>query len=171
MSGVDSLRNSADRKGPDSSARSRARAQDGSQTASAPRRPAPSDPESPFAAAVARVSVAPPRDKRRPASLEQMLDDLHQAGDALKRSGGSERIHEYKRAVREFVDHVVHNALEVERTSSPLGVRQRKSYLLVSVIDAKLESLASAVLQRQTQQMLIVQRIDEINGLLVDLIS
>lgn len=100
-----------------------------------------------------------------------MLDHLHQAGDELKRGGGGERVRRYKQAVREFVEHVLRNALEVERTHSPLGVEQRKSYLMVSVIDQKLERLASAVLQRQSMQMEIVRRVDEINGLLVDLTS
>ena len=171
MSGLDPLRNSSDRKRPNGAAGSRARAGGGDSPASAATGTERGKPQATFAEAVARSAAPPPRDRRKQANLEQMLDDLHQAGDALKRSGASERINEYKRAVRAFVDYVVHNALEVGRVSSPIGVRQRKSYLLVSVIDGKLERLASAVLERQTQQMQIVQRIDEINGLLVDLIS
>ena len=100
-----------------------------------------------------------------------MLDALHQAGDELKRGGSSDRVRRYKAAVRAFVEHILSAALEVERTHSPLGVQQRKSYLLVSVIDQNLERLASAALQRQTMQMEIVRRVDEINGLLVDLVS
>ena len=185
MSGVDSLGNNPDRRGAGGARRNRKRqgasrrtadgseagARSGDLGAAFPLAPEEGGTESGFAAAVARSAAAGRRLGRAAASVEEMLDALHQAGDELKRGGSSDRVRRYKAAVRAFVEHILSAALEVERTHSPLGVQQRKSYLLVSVIDQNLERLASAVLQRQTLQMEIVRRVDEINGLLVDLVS
>lgn len=185
MSGVDSLGNTPDRRGVAGTRRNRRTSSTSQQAADGSEAPAPRTElesgtvpgaeevgaGSGFAAAVARSAAAGRRRRDTEASVEEMLDVLHHAGDELKRGGSADRVRRYKAAVREFVEHILSHALEVERTHSPLGVHQRKSYLLVSVIDQKLERLASAVLQRQTMQMEIVRRVDEINGLLVDLVS
>ena len=63
--------------------------------------------------------------------------------------------------------------MEIEET---LGIRnphtmQQKKYVIIRVVDERLESLAAHVLKNQTDQMDILQRIDEIHGMLVDLIG
>ena len=184
MSGVDSLSNTPDRRGATRAQRTRKQratrhaahgsdepAKSADLGSGGPTTGEESSLEGGFAAAIERSAAAGRRRRHGDASVEKMLDVLHQAGDELKRGGSSERVRCYKAAVREFVKHILNHALEVERTHSPLGLQQRKSYLLVSVIDQKLERLASAVLRQQTLQMEIVRRVDEINGLLVDLVS
>jgi len=46
---------------------------------------------------------------------------------------------------------------------------QQKKYVIIRVIDEKLEDLAAHVLKSQGEQLDILDRIDEINGLLIDL--
>lgn len=105
------------------------------------------------------------------ASLEEMLDAIHSVGDRVRENASQETIGEYKRAVRAFMDFVLSHALAVDvKTSSPNILRQKK-FTLVRVIDRKLERLASGVLLNQHDTLEVLARIDEINGLLVDLIS
>ena len=56
------------------------------------------------------------------------------------------------------------------RRTSGANIAKRKRFTLVKVIDEKLEALAS-VLAAQKEQLAILAQIDEINGLLVDLVS
>ena len=48
---------------------------------------------------------------------------------------------------------------------------KKKRFTLVKVIDEKLESLVAEILRGQSEQLKILERIEEINGLIVDIIS
>jgi hypothetical protein len=47
----------------------------------------------------------------------------------------------------------------------------QREYLLVRTVDDKLERLVVEVLQNQMEQIELLRRIEEINGLLVDLLT
>ena len=103
-------------------------------------------------------------------SLEEMLDAIHSIGDLIRENANYETIGKYRTAVRSFMRYVMTHALSVEeRRSSPNILRQKK-YTLVKIIDQKLERLASGVLLNQYDTLKILSKVDEINGLLVDLI-
>jgi uncharacterized protein YaaR (DUF327 family) len=108
------------------------------------------------------------RDRR---SLEELLDEVFAAGGELKAAPTLEHIGAYRERVRAFLRHVVDHMLEVEERTSGGNVLRRKRYTLVKVIDGKLEALAASVLSAQREQLGILAQVDEINGLLVDLVS
>jgi len=61
--------------------------------------------------------------------------------------------------------------MTAEETTSGANIMKRKRFTLVKVIDEKLEALAASVLAAQKEQIAILAQIDEINGLLVNLVS
>ncbi len=110
-------------------------------------------------------------DRRERRTVEELLDGVFSAGDELKKLATLDRIKEYRRRVREFVKYVVSRTLAVEETTSGVNLLRRKRFTLVRVIDRKLEELAVSVLSAQREQLAILAQVDEINGMLVDLIS
>jgi uncharacterized protein YaaR (DUF327 family) len=104
-------------------------------------------------------------------TLEALLDEVHQSGDRLIDAQNLENIKRYRAAVQRFLDFVVRRMLAVEERTSGNGVLRRKRFTQVRVIDGKLERLLGGVLQSQGRQLDILARINEINGLLVDLIT
>jgi uncharacterized protein YaaR (DUF327 family) len=108
------------------------------------------------------------RDRR---SIEELLDEVFATGGTLKSAPTLEHIREYRERVQAFLRHVVDRMLEVEESTSGGNVLRRKRYTLIRVIDGKLESLAASVLTAQREQLGILAQVDEINGMLVDLIS
>jgi uncharacterized protein len=110
-------------------------------------------------------------ERRRRATVEEMLDAVFSAGDELKKSPTFESIKDYRNKVSDFIRFAVRNSIVVEETTSGANILKRKRFTLVKVIDEKLEALALSVLGAQKEQMTILARIDEINGLLVDLVS
>jgi len=108
------------------------------------------------------------RDRR---SLEELLDEVFTAGGTLKSAPTLEAIREYRERVQAFIRHVVDHMLEVEETTSGVNPARRKRYTLIRVIDGKLETLAASVLSAQREQLGILAQVDEINGMLVDLVS
>ncbi|PIE04641.1 MAG: hypothetical protein CSA76_03210 [Spirochaetales bacterium] len=104
-------------------------------------------------------------------TLEELLDNVHEAGERLRRDPVLGPLDEYKKAVRRFLKYILIHATEVDES---LGIRnprtlQQKKYVVIRVIDKKLESLAAHVLRNQAEQLDILRRIEEIEGMLVDL--
>ena len=105
--------------------------------------------------------------------LEELLDDVHASGDALKKRQSEATILAYRRAVRSFARHVLRRAYQTVRQHSRPNATKgtQKEYLLVKTVDEKLERLVVDVLRSQVEQIDLLRRIDEIHGLLVDLLT
>jgi uncharacterized protein YaaR (DUF327 family) len=104
-------------------------------------------------------------------ALQKLLDDVHSAGDALKARPLAEEIKQYKHAVRDFLHYVVKNGFDTKEQASGVNIMKRKVHTIIQVVDQKLEQLASAVLSGQRSQLDLLARLEEINGLLVDLLE
>ncbi|NLJ46769.1 MAG: DUF327 family protein [Treponema sp.] len=105
------------------------------------------------------------------ADLEALLDDVHGLGEDLKRDPNPEAVVAYKLAVRNFVHYVVSRAYALEEKTSGTNILKRKKYVILSVVDQKLEKLAAEILSTQRNQLEILRRVDEIYGILVDLLQ
>ncbi|MDR1597067.1 MAG: YaaR family protein [Treponema sp.] len=102
--------------------------------------------------------------------LQKLLDDVHSAGDALKQRPLAEEIKQYKQAVRHFLHYVVENGYSV-KTENYLFNHEKRRKVQIEVVDQKLEQLASGILSGQLKQVELLARLDEITGLLVDLLQ
>ncbi len=103
-------------------------------------------------------------------AISELLDAVHEAGDHLKENPGIPQVQAYKNAVRNFVHHVVEHAWSVEKKTSGGNILKRKEFYRLAVIDESLEKLAAEILRNQRDRLEILRRIDEINGMLVDLL-
>ncbi|GHV38352.1 hypothetical protein AGMMS49546_08600 [Spirochaetia bacterium] len=118
-------------------------------------------------------------------AVNQLLDDVRSAGDELRNRPFPEEIIRYKRAVRDFLHYVVENGYTVdEQTGIPKYLqpgfsgarsspeaRNRKKFHTVQVVDKKLEDMAAMLLTSQMNQLELLARLEEITGLLVDLLQ
>jgi len=114
-----------------------------------------------------------------------LMDDVRSTGDALKSRPLPEEIMRYKQAVRNFINYVVQNSYKLEHDDGILNklkpqfkgrrntpdAENRTGYTKIQVIDKKLEDLAAMLLSGQKKQMEIVSRLEEIRGLLIDLLQ
>ncbi len=103
--------------------------------------------------------------------LESLLDEVHSSGDLLKEKPLPDNIVAYKNAVRSFVKYIVDRAYSVTESTSGGNILKRKKFTQVQIIDQKLEQLAAGILSNQRDQLSLLGKIEEINGLLVDLMS
>ncbi|MCQ2579136.1 MAG: YaaR family protein [Treponemataceae bacterium] len=104
-------------------------------------------------------------------AVETLLDSVYSTGNDLRKNQTNEDIQKYKRAVKNFINYVVKTCFEVEKHESNRSVLKRKKFFQIQVIDQKLEKLATEVLINQRDQLAFLAKIDEINGLLIDLIT
>ncbi|MGL4524847.1 MAG: DUF327 family protein [Spirochaetia bacterium] len=102
--------------------------------------------------------------------FEQALDKVFILGEALKKDYGLAGLAEYKKAVRYFLDIILKKAYQhiaLKGSVNPKTMLQRE-YSLVYVVDQKLERLVKAVLSEQEETFAILEKVDEIKGLIID---
>ncbi len=105
-------------------------------------------------------------------AVQVLLDTVYSSGDELKKSFNAETMAEYKKAVRNFLQFVVKSNYEIEMQSGArMFGKKTKQFYLLQTIDEKLDALAAGVLYNNRDQMNMLAKIEEINGLLVDVIS
>ncbi|MGL4982758.1 MAG: YaaR family protein [Treponemataceae bacterium] len=106
-------------------------------------------------------------------ALEILQDTVFLTGDVLKKNQDMESITTYQRAVRNFINFVIKNAYEIKE---PMSIKRKNSntqvkYSTIKIINEKLDSLATGVLYNQQDQLKLLEKIDEIRGLLINLIT
>ena len=118
-------------------------------------------------------------------SVDRLMDDVRDAGDKLMNRPLPEEIIRYKQAVRNFINYVVQNNFSLSREEGvpnflkPGFKGQRGTpeamrgygYTKIEVIDKKLEDLAAMLLANQGHHLELVSRLEEIKGLLIDLME
>lgn len=104
-------------------------------------------------------------------ALQYLLDQVHTAGEELKEKPFQEQILHYKEAVRNFIKYVVDNTYSVEEKISGTNILKRKKFTIIQVIDKKLDQLAAGILAGQASQIQILSKLDEIKGLLINLLQ
>ncbi len=103
--------------------------------------------------------------------VELLLADVESMGESLKRDSSLVNLQNYKRAVRSFYSHIISQSYKANPEEGRIDRQSmaRKQYTLIAVIDKNLEKLGAEVIRAQKDQLLILERMEEIHGLLVDL--
>jgi uncharacterized protein YaaR (DUF327 family) len=118
-------------------------------------------------------------------TLNQLMDDVRAAGNDLRKRPFPDEILQFKKAVRDFMYYVVENGYQVHESEGvpkflkpgyrgPRGTPEswkRNVYVQVQTIDKKLEDMAAMILTSQMDQLELAARLEEITGLLVDLLQ
>jgi uncharacterized protein YaaR (DUF327 family) len=102
-------------------------------------------------------------------TIKELLDDVHSTGDRLKNHPSPEEIELYKRAVKNFIGYVVKNGYDVEKVESGNRLKARRRYVMIQIVDNKLEELAVGILKGQKDKLKILESLEEIKGILIDL--
>lgn len=118
-------------------------------------------------AGVRDASEVPSREE-----LSSLLDDVFSRGEELKKSPTMNNIRQYRELVQRFMSLVSREAVDLEAQQGRLNPQtlERKQYYLLRSVDSKLDDLARAVLQQQKDALGILERVEEINSMLVDLL-
>jgi uncharacterized protein YaaR (DUF327 family) len=110
-------------------------------------------------------------DREDVTELSEALDRVHTVGEKLKKNPSPDTMDEYRSAVRSFLRIVTEACYQVEeqiRTLPKRGIETKTA--LVRIVDEKLEKFAAKIMRGQKDQFEILRRVDEIYGILVDLL-
>lgn len=106
-------------------------------------------------------------------ALSYLMDQVTLAGDELKKNPYGDTFPKYRQKVAQFFRFVEKRAYDIEEVEVRRTARRpnpKKKYI-IKVVDDKLDQLARDILYNQADQLTMLAKVDEINGLLVDLIS
>jgi len=103
-----------------------------------------------------------------------LKDALDTAGDALSASANPESYGKYKTAVSHFMKYLVKNNFVVnskKRFGRNRKGKPRDPAIQIDVINKKLDGLAYDVWYNHLDKLKMLEKVHEINGLLIDLIA
>ena len=118
-------------------------------------------------------------------TLNLLMDEVRSAGDILRDRPFPDEILRYKQSVRNFMHYIVENCYSLDHETgipkflkhgykghrgTPEAMKQI-TYTKIQVIDKKLEDMAAMLLSSQMQQLELTSRLEEIKGLLIDLMQ
>lgn len=125
-----------------------------------------------------------------------LRDAVDMAGENLKNGINTENLKQFKEAVSQFITFVVDNNFEEYRKDHPQVIKAKKLHrpeplkvpvnvfsnynitperfpqsVLVTTINQKLDEITRDVLKRQSDNLKILNNIDEVRGLVVDILN
>lgn len=105
--------------------------------------------------------------------LSSLMDDLFLQGEKLVKDPTLSNLRSYRNSISIFFKYVVKNGLGYENVEGRLNPKtfERKCYALISVVDGKMDSIAKSILGDQQKQLDLLQAVEEVNGLIVDLVG
>lgn len=104
------------------------------------------------------------------APTEELFDQVHQAGQRLLNERTYSAVQAYREAVQRFLRKVMPDANQVHVQESGFSVMSRKRYYLLTEVNRSVDRLVSGLLRTQREQIDILRRLEEIQGMLVDLV-
>ena len=103
------------------------------------------------------------------ARLQDLKKKIDEQGDRLSDRVDVKEYEKYRRLIREFMDEIVSNGYTFQKEEAYESRGRRRYIATVRIIDAKLDELGKEVMKEQADQIGILSRIDDIRGLLLDM--
>ena len=107
--------------------------------------------------------------EKHEARLVEMKKAIEEQGARLADRVDVKDYEKYRRLIREFLDEIVSNGYTFSREDA-YAARGRHRYIAtVRIVDEKLDELGKEVMKEQADKIEIINKIDDIRGLLLDL--
>ena len=98
-----------------------------------------------------------------------IMAELDASGERLAAAQSFEELEKYKALVKEFLQKVTQGIGKLHFSDGGQGGSQAKVHVILQKVDLELDQLAQAVVKRQAGQLRILEKLDQIRGLLLDL--
>jgi uncharacterized protein YaaR (DUF327 family) len=102
------------------------------------------------------------------ASLDQLMAGVQEQGERLAKRTNFEELNKYKELVRSFLLKISRDLYKVKLGETAQAGPGQKVYVIIQKVDLELEKLSKLVLAGQAPQLRILERLDQIRGLLLD---
>ena len=135
------------------------------QPAEAPKAAAPVDDTFKFTLAAA-VDDAELQEK-----LTNLLNDIATQGKLLSEHMDIRDMKRYRGLVKDFLNEVVNRSHKFSRENFLDRRGRHRVYGMIKLVDEQMDELATALMQDEKDHLAILNKVDEIRGLLLDIIT
>jgi len=101
--------------------------------------------------------------------LKDMKQDIDEQGKRLGERVDVKEFEKYRRLIREFLDEIVSNGYTFSREDAYASRGKHRYIATVRIVDEKLDALGKEVIKEHADKIEILNKIDDIRGLLLDL--
>ncbi|MDA3128606.1 YaaR family protein [Aliibacillus thermotolerans] len=108
------------------------------------------------------------REEKAYERFTKMIEEIDHQGKLLAESRTVETLRKYKQLVKDFLEEAVEHGLKVEERRGFNRRGRTKLYKIVEEVDKKLIELTDAVLAQEKKRIDILDKVGEIQGLLVN---
>ena len=105
------------------------------------------------------------------ASLSVMMEDITQQGNKLSRKMDIRDLKLYRKMIKEFMNEIVAHSHSFSRENFLDKRGRHRVYGMVKLVDETLDELAEELMREEKDNLTILNKIGEIRGLLLDLLT
>lgn len=105
------------------------------------------------------------------ASLAVMMEDITQQGNKLSRRMDIRDMKLYRKMIKEFMNEIVTHSHSFSRENFLDKKGRHRVYGMVKLIDQALDDLAEELMQEEKDHLAILNKIGEIQGMILDLFT
>lgn len=105
------------------------------------------------------------------ARLTLMMEDITQQGKKLGKHMDVRDMKQYRQLIKEFMNEIVNRSHKFTRENFLDRRGRHRVYGMVKLVDQTLDELATELIKDEKDHLAILSKIDEIRGLLLDIIT
>jgi len=102
--------------------------------------------------------------------IASMIKDINKQGDKIAKHMDVKDMKKYREMIKGFINEVVTHSHEFSRENFLDKRGRHRVYGIVKLVDKNLDDLAQELIKEEKNHLNILGRIDEIRGLLLDLV-
>lgn len=105
------------------------------------------------------------------AKIAGLLDQIAEQAEKLSKKVDIRELKNYKRLVSDFLDEAVNNSHKFSKENKLDRRGRHRVYALIKRVNEGLEDLTQEVLKEEKDNLLVLQKLDDIRGLLLDIVT
>ncbi len=110
-------------------------------------------------------------DQTLQARLNLMLDEIAAQGKKLGKHMDVRDMRHYRELIREFMNEIVSRSHKFTRENFLDRKGRHRVYTMIKLVNKELDELALELIKDEKDHLLILNKIDEIRGLLIDIMT
>lgn len=105
------------------------------------------------------------------ARLNVMMEDIVAQGEKIKKKMDVRDMKRYRGLIKEFMNEIVNRSHKFSRENFLDRRGRHRVYGIIKLIDENLDELASELIKDEMDSIAILEKVDEIRGLLLDIFT
>ncbi len=103
--------------------------------------------------------------------LTSMMNEITMQGDRIKKKKDIGDMRKYRSLIKDFMNEIVNRSHKFSRENFLDRRGRHRVYGIIKLIDENLDSLAEELLKDESDNLTILNKIGEIEGLLIDILT